>query len=163
MTWERICVAVFLKQWMDTVLIYSATKSLDSFSHVKLCTGVQSWCHFLYQLHCRWLSWAESLNHSRYNTCSTITRGDMACWSCVPGSTKELATHSPWKPFHIPRKLTSGYFSVGTSSPVQPLFSNTQLVSYSECLFLVLQCIALHVVMVIFCMEGPNILYHLDY
>lgn len=140
---------------MDTVLIYSATKSLCSFSHVKLCTEVQLWCHFLYQLQCRWLSWAESLNHSKYNTCSTITCGDMACWSCVPGSTKELTSHSPWKPFHIPRKLTLRYFPVVTSSPVQPLFSSMQSVSCSEYSFLVLQCIVLHLVILYFTWRDP--------
>lgn len=93
-----VYTAVFLKQRMDTILMCSATKPLCSFSHVKLCTEIQLWCHFLYYLQCRWLSWAES--HSRYNTCSTITCGDKACWSCVPGSTKEVTSHLPWKPFH---------------------------------------------------------------
>lgn len=74
------------------LLIYSATKSLCLFSHVKLCIEIQLWCHFLYQLQCRWLSWAEGLNLSRYNTCSTITRGDMACWSWVPGSANRQLT-----------------------------------------------------------------------
>lgn len=154
--------AVFLKQWMGTVLIYSATKSLCSFSHVKLCTEIQLWFHFLYQLQCRWLSWAESLNQSRYNTCSTITCGVMACWSCVPGNTKEPTSPSPWKPFHIPRKLTLRYFSAVTSSPIQPLFSSMQSVSCSEYSFLVLQCVALHLVMLIFWKEGPSTLCHLD-
>lgn len=83
---DVVYAAVFLKQRMDTILMCSATKLLCSFSHIKLCTEIQLWCHFLYHLQCRWLSWAESLYHSRYNTCSTIACGDEACWSCVLGA-----------------------------------------------------------------------------
>lgn len=140
----------------------SATKLLCSFPHAKLCTETQLQCHFLYHLQCGWLSWAVSLDHSRYNTCSTITRDDETCWSCVPGSTKELTSHLPWKPFHKVRKLMIRYFSVVTSSPIQPLFSSRQWFSCYEYSFLVLQCVSLHFVMLTFCMDGPSILCHLD-
>lgn len=134
----------------------SATKLRCSFSHVKLCTEIQLWCHFLYHLQCRWLSWAENLSHSRYNTCSTITCSDEACWSCVPGSTKDLASHLPWKPFCTIRKLMIRYFPVVTSSPIQSLFSSMQWFSCYEYSFLVFQCISLHFVMLTFCMDGPR-------